>query len=81
MTGDGMILTAIVSFIVLIIFFVMAANIGKIKRDISDIKRVIIAFGKANDYGSIYKCENCFKLYEGKLAKCPHCGVEKVYDK
>jgi len=42
--GDGTILMGIISIVILIVFFVLSANIGRIKRDISDIKRVIIAF-------------------------------------
>jgi hypothetical protein len=80
MISDGSILAGILGLIVLIVFFFMASNISQIKKDINDIKRIVMDYGRVNGYGTIYRCEKCHKIYEGKLVKCPRCGKDNVYD-
>jgi hypothetical protein len=72
-------LGVIFSFIILIVFFVMAVALGNISSSLRDIKKVLYAWQGETGYGVVYTCNTCKKEYKGKQPKCPHCGAEKVY--
>lgn len=69
----------LLGFITLIVFFVMAVALGNISKNIKEIRKILTSWGNENGYGVDYTCANCKKHFIGKLAKCPHCGDEKVY--
>jgi len=70
--GTVSVLTGIVGFIALIVFFVMAAALANISKNIKNINRYITGWGIENGFGMIYKCQIC-------KPKCPHCGDVKSY--
>ncbi|MBT6836972.1 MAG: hypothetical protein HOA61_13080 [Bacteroidetes bacterium] len=72
-------LTAIIGIITLIVFLVMASNIGAMKKKVDNIEKYIHGFAKEYGYGITYKCSDCKKAFEGKQEKCPHCGEENEY--
>jgi rubrerythrin len=73
------VLAGIISFIALIVFFVMAAALANISRNIKNINRFITGWGSENAYGIVYRCKNCNKSYPGRQPVCPHCGDVKSY--
>ena len=62
--------SAIINIILLIVFAVMASNVGTIKRKISWF---LEAYSKETGIGRTYKCGSCKKEFSGKQEKCPHC--------
>jgi hypothetical protein len=72
-------LTGIIGFIALIVFFVMAAALANISRNIKNINRFITGWGSENAYGMVYTCKNCKRTYAGRQKVCPHCGDVKSY--
>ncbi|MCX6245751.1 MAG: hypothetical protein NTU98_13735 [Bacteroidetes bacterium] len=74
------ILTAIVSFIALIVFFVMAVALGNISRAVRNTDRIISAWSRETGIGVISGCKKCGKRFEGRPAVCPHCGEPKTYN-
>ena len=74
-------ITWIVGLITLIVFFVMAAALANISKNVKEIRQVLKAWGNEKGYGVTYYfiCEKCKQKYQGKLPNCPVCGDEKVY--
>ncbi len=68
------VLYGIISIILLIVFLVMAANIGAIKTEIKKTNLILREFQKATGYGVNYKCQECSEMFTGKLENCPNCG-------
>ncbi len=58
---------AVFCLVMLIVFFVMAANISAIKRDARNFYK---------GHGA-YVCGLCKKYFVGRKKDCPHCG-EKI---
>lgn len=54
----------------LVLFFVMAANIGAIKRQVTSL---------ATHDPTLYTCHHCKSEYKGKHVNCPHCGTKQTY--
>jgi hypothetical protein len=73
------VLTGIIGFIALIVFFVMAAALANISKNLKNINRFINGWGHEFGYDIVYKCKNCSKSYPGRQPKCPHCGDVKSY--
>jgi hypothetical protein len=75
----------LLSFLAIIVFFVMAINLGTIRKNVQSIHKMLNGWSKENVYaketgsGSTYICKNCKKKYEGTLAVCPHCGNPNTY--
>jgi len=72
-------LGALISIVVLIVFFVMAAALSNISSRLSEIKKILADWQGATGYGLMYTCITCKKPYKGKQERCPHCGAEKMY--
>ena len=72
-------ISGLIAFITLIVFFVMAAALGNISKNLKDIRKLLVDWGTQNGYGYNYTCQKCKKQYFGKAKKCPHCGDEKTY--
>jgi hypothetical protein len=78
-------IAGLLSFLALIVFFVMAINLGIIRKNVQSIHKILINWAKEPGYanekssGSTYICKNCKKKYEGTLAVCPHCGNPNTY--
>jgi len=78
-------IAGILSLIAVIVFFVMAINLGIIRKNVQSINRMLNGWAKETGYvketssGSTYICKNCKKKYEGTLAVCPHCGNPNTY--
>ena len=73
------VLTGIIGFIALIVFFVMAAALANISKNIKNINRFITGWGSENGYGVVYTCKNCKRSYTGRQPICPHCKDVKSY--
>ena len=73
------ILTGIIGFIALIVFFVMAGALSNISSAVRNSNRIMSAWSRETGIGLIIKCKNCKKEYEGKQAFCPHCKDPKTY--
>jgi len=73
------VLSALIGFIALITFFVMAFALNNISRAVRNIDRIISAWSRETGIGLVYKCGKCKKAYEGRKAVCPHCGDPKTY--
>jgi hypothetical protein len=76
---DVSFVAGLIGLITLIVFFVMAAALGNISKNLKDIKKILVTWGNENGYGVDYMCSKCKKHYIGRYAKCPHCGDEKTY--
>jgi rubrerythrin len=78
-------IAGILSLIAVIVFFVMAINLGIIRKNVQSIQKMLNSWAKESGYtkekssGSTYICKNCKKKYEGTLAVCPHCGNPNTY--
>jgi hypothetical protein len=78
-------IAGILSLIAVIVFFVMAINLGIIRKNVQSIHKTLNGWVKETGYaketgsGSTYICKNCKKKYEGTLAICPHCGNPNTY--
>jgi rubrerythrin len=78
-------IAGILSLIAVIVFFVMAINLGIIRKNVQSINKMLNGWAKESGYaketgsGSTYICKNCKKKYEGTLAVCPHCGNPNTY--
>jgi len=78
-------IAGILSLIAVIVFFVMAINLGIIRKNVQSINKMLNGWAKETGYaketgsGSTYICKNCKKKYEGTLAVCPHCGNPNTY--
>jgi hypothetical protein len=70
----------IIGLVALITFFVMAAALANISRNLKYIARVMFAWSKDTGIGMIYKCIDCKKEYEGRQLKCPHCNLPITYN-
>jgi rubrerythrin len=77
--ADLLLISAVISVVTLIVFFVMAAALKNISDNTKSIRRILIAWSKETGIGYIYTCGKCKKSYEGRQPKCPHCGDEKTY--
>jgi len=71
--GDMGLITGFISFVTLIIFIVMAANIGAMKNELRQITRFINHYSRETGIGMSYKCGSCGKSFAGKQKECPHC--------
>jgi rubrerythrin len=84
-TSLFLVIAAILSLIAVIVFFVMAINLGSIRKNVQSIQKMLTGWAKETGYakatgsGSTYICKNCKKKYEGTLAVCPHCGNPNTY--
>jgi rubrerythrin len=78
--GTSMVLSGIIGFIALIVFFVMAAALANISRNIKNINRILTAWSSEHGYGTVYICNKCKKSFTGRQSKCPHCGDVKSYE-
>jgi len=74
--GDLSIISGIISFIALIVFFVMASGIGSMKRDMAKIRKFVDAYSKETGIGMSFKCAACNKTFVGKQETCPHCQAK-----
>jgi hypothetical protein len=78
-------IAGLLSFLALIVFFIMAINLGIIRKNVQLIQKMLNNWEKEPGYaketgsGSTYICKNCKKKYEGTLAVCPHCGNPNTY--
>jgi rubrerythrin len=78
-------IAGLLSFLAIIVFFVMAINLGNIRKNVQSIQKMLNGWvketGSAKEKGSAstYICKNCKKKYEGTLAVCPHCGNPNTY--
>jgi hypothetical protein len=79
------VIAAILSLIAVIVFFIMAINLGNIRKNVRSIQKMLDGWVKETGYakktgsGATYICKNCKKQYEGTLAVCPHCGNPNTY--
>jgi hypothetical protein len=79
------VIAAILSLIALIVFFIMAINLGSIRKNVRLIQKMLNVYiketgsVKRTDSAVTYICKNCKKKYEGTLAVCPHCGNPNTY--
>jgi rubrerythrin len=79
------VIAGILSLIAVIVFFIMAINLGNIRKNVQSIQKMLngwtkeTAHAKETGSGATYICKNCKKKYEGTLAVCPHCGNPNVY--
>jgi hypothetical protein len=75
----------LMSLIAVIVFFVMAINLGNIRKNVQSIQKMLNVWAKETGYaketgsGATYICKNCKKKYQGTLAVCPHCGNPNTY--
>ena len=78
-------IAGLLSFLALIVFFIMAINLGNIRKNVQSIQKMLDGWPKETSHakdtgsGSTYICKNCKKKYEGTLAVCPHCGNPNTY--
>lgn len=62
-------ITGIIGLIMLISFFIMGSNLGK-----------IVGFMKNHrKCHPVSKCGGCKKVFEDRPTNCPHCGIKIVY--
>lgn len=76
---DAIYISGFISFITLILFFVMVANIVTLRKEAQNMRQVIEAWSKSTGIGKKYTCGSCKKGFEGKQEKCPHCGVQNKW--
>jgi len=78
-------IAGLLSLLALIVFFIMAINLGNIRKNVQSIQKMLSSWAKETgsvretSSGSTYICKNCKKKYEGTLAVCPHCGNPNTY--
>ncbi len=75
----GTIICGIISLVSLIVFFVMAWNVGKVHSELKDIKLIFMAVAEDKDLVSNLECPNCNKVIktvqtEGQII-CPKCNT------
>jgi hypothetical protein len=79
------VIASLLSLIALIVFFIMAINLGSIRKNVGLIQKMLTGYvkqagsAKGTDSAVTYICKSCKKKYEGTLAVCPHCGNPNTY--
>jgi hypothetical protein len=79
------VIAGLFSLFTVIVFFIMAINLGNIRKNVQSIQKMLTSWQQERGYaketgsGSTYICKNCKKKYEGTLAVCPHCGNPNTY--
>ena len=70
-------ISAVVSVIMLVVFFIMAKNISLMKTEISDMKRIVMGYAKKDGILKDVECPHChkhFKTAHTDTMKCPFCS-------
>ncbi len=68
--------TGVLGVIMLIVFLIMTANIGGIRRETRKIGKFIDAYSLETGIGMSFKCAECKKKFVGKQETCPHCKAK-----
>jgi rRNA maturation endonuclease Nob1 len=71
------IIAGLIGLVSLIVFFVMAAALANISKNLKNVNRILVAWTRETGIGLITQCKKCHRGIHGKVDKCPHCG-EKV---
>lgn len=69
----------ILSLIIIIVFFIMAWQIGKILKELRNMKDILMVFAEEKDLVSLIECPYChfeFKTINSEKAACPHCNAK-----
>lgn len=69
----------ILSLIMIIVFFIMAWHIGKILKELRNMKDILMVFAEEKNLASRIECPFChfeFKTINSEKAACPHCNAK-----
>jgi ribosomal protein L37E len=77
------IVSAGISIVTMVVFFVMAYNIGKIARDVRDLKQAGFLFmnNKGVTTNFCPGCRNQYYSMNDEREYCPHCGYLNINKK
>jgi len=73
------VLSGLMGFIALIVFFVMSYKVGNICKNVQSIQQILSAWKTEKGWGESYKCGKCGNTYKGRQPVCPLCGDTKIY--
>ncbi len=68
------IISGIINLIALIVFFVMAINIGNIRKTNKRIFSTLYKYAEKDGLITLIECSYCHKKYSDDLKRCPYCG-------
>ena len=68
------IIVGLIGLISLIVFFVMAAALANISRNLINVNRILVAWTRETGIGLITQCKKGHRGIHSKVEVCPHCG-------
>jgi len=71
----------IIGFLGLFFLIGFIFTMDSILKQLKEINKKLTIWSAINGHNIQFKCSNpkCNKVYQGKLPKCPHCGIDKTY--